>query len=108
MPGVTGHPDADTLAAQRVLLPETDPVRPPRPPRDTADKQVSPGETRDIVPASPETVVHSEQLSRAEKRALRRAERQARREARKAARAARRAAREAARIARQAAKTDHN
>lgn len=108
MPGVTGHPDADTLAAQRVLLPETDPVRPPRPPRDTADKRVSPGETRDIVPASPETVIHTEQLSRAEKRALRRAERQARREARKAARAARRAAREAARIARQAAKTDHN
>ncbi len=108
MPGVTGHPDTDTLDAQRVLLPETDAVRPPRPQRDTADRRVTPGATGDLAPASPETVVHTEQLSRAEKRALRRAERLARREARKAARAARRAAREAARIARQAAKTEKN
>ena len=108
MPGVTGHPDTDTLDMQRVLLPETDAVRPPRPQRDTADRRVAPGATEDLAPASPETVVHTEQLSRAEKRALRRAERLARREARKAARAARRAAREAARIARQAAKTEKN
>jgi lipopolysaccharide export system protein LptA len=108
MPGVTGHPDTDTLDMQRVLLPETDAVRPPRPQRDTADRHVAPGATGDLAPASPETVVHTEQLSRAEKRAMRRAERLARREARKAARAARRAAREAARIARQAAKTEKN
>ena len=47
--------------------------------------------------ASQETVIRSEKLTRAEKRALRRAERQARREARRAAREARRAARAAAR-----------
>lgn len=50
--------------------------------------------------ASPETVVRTEQLTRAEKRALRKAERQARREARRAARLARRQARAAARAAR--------
>ena len=58
--------------------------------------------------ASPETVVRTEELTRAEKRALRKAERQARKEARRAARAARRAeraaAREAARTARRARK----
>jgi len=49
------------------------------------------------VAASPETVVQSKQLTRAEKRALRRAERKARREARRAARLARRAERKALR-----------
>ena len=48
-------------------------------------------------PASPETVVKSDKLTRAEKRALRRAERKARREARRAARLARRAERAARR-----------
>ena len=43
----------------------------------------------EVAAASPETVIHTEQLSRAEKRALRRAERKARREARRAARLAR-------------------
>ena len=62
-------------------------------------QSVIPGSTGNLTPASPETVVHTEQLSRAEKRALRRAERQARREARRAARQARRAARAAARLA---------
>ena len=47
----------------------------------------------ELAAASPETVIHTEQLSRAEKRALRRAERKARREARRAARLARRLAR---------------
>lgn len=47
----------------------------------------------EVAAASPETVIHTEQLSRAEKRALRRAERKARREARRAARLARRLAR---------------
>jgi lipopolysaccharide export system protein LptA len=51
----------------------------------------------EATPASPETVVVSEQLTRAEKRALRKAERKARREARRAARLARRKARAAAR-----------
>ena len=107
-PGDTTQAVRDTVVAppQRAVLPENDPVRPSRPPRENAG--VIPGVTEDLVPASPETVIQSEQLSRAEKRALRRAERQARREARKAARAARRAAREAARIARQAAKVEKN
>ena len=47
----------------------------------------------EVAAASPETVIHTEQLSRAEKRALRRAERKARREARRAERLARRLAR---------------
>ncbi|MBR5099834.1 MAG: hypothetical protein IKX34_00850 [Bacteroidales bacterium] len=107
-PGDTTQAVRDTVVAppQRAVLPENDPVRPSRPPRENAG--IIPGVTEDLVPASPETVIQSEQLSRAEKRALRRAERQARREARKAARAARRAAREAARIARQAAKVEKN
>ena len=54
-----------------------------------------PAETVDI--ASPETVVRSEKLTRAEKRALRKAERKARRELRRAARLARRQARQARR-----------
>lgn len=52
-----------------------------------------------VAPASPETVVRSEKLTRAEKRALRKAERKARKEARRAARLARRQARAAARAA---------
>jgi lipopolysaccharide export system protein LptA len=56
-----------------------------------------PAEAVDV--ASPETVVRSEQLTRAEKRALRKAERKARKEARRAARLARRQARAAARAA---------
>ena len=54
-----------------------------------------PAEAVDI--ASPETVVRSEKLTRAEKRALRKAERKARRELRRAARLARRQARQARR-----------
>ena len=92
IPGVTG--DLTLTDTTRVLLPENDPVRPTVRPKEQ------------VVPASPETVIHTEQLTRAEKRALRRAERQARREARRAARAERRAARQAARIARQAAKVE--
>ena len=82
----------------RVLLPEEDRVRSRRKVDETEEA---------VAPASPETVIHKEELTRAEKRALRRAERIAKREARKAERAARRAAkkaaREAARIARKAA-----
>lgn len=51
----------------------------------------------EAVPASPETVIRTEKLTRAEKRALRRAERQARRAERRAVRALRRAARHAER-----------
>ncbi|MBQ1753965.1 MAG: hypothetical protein II002_03420, partial [Bacteroidales bacterium] len=54
------------------------------------EKPVAPAE---VTPASPETVIQSDQLTRAEKRALRRAERKARREARRAERLARRLAR---------------
>ena len=93
---------SDTAAVakpvERVLLPEEDKVRPRRKVDETEEA---------VAPASPETVIHKEELTRAEKRALRRAERIAKREARKAERAARRAAkkaaREAARIARKAA-----
>ena len=90
-----------TPPIERVLLPEEDKVRPLRKTDETEEA---------VAPASPETVIHSEELTRAEKRALRRAERQAKREARRAERAARRAAkkaaREAARIARKTAKVD--
>ena len=110
IPGVTGNLTTPADSTQtvrdsvavtpRAVLPENDPVRPiVRPER----KQET-----DVVPASPETVIHAEQLTRAEKRALRRADRLARREARKAARIARKAARDAARIARQAAKVEEN
>lgn len=102
---VSGHPDSldvavDSVALhdrqpQRVLIPDDRPVRPLRPSGDSA--AVIPDQIGN--PASPETVIHTEQLTRAEKRALRRAERQARREARRAAREARRAARNAARLA---------
>ena len=93
---------SDTAAVakpvERVLLPEEDRVRSRRKVDETEEA---------VAPASPETVIHKEELTRAEKRALRRAERIAKREARKAERAARRAAkkaaREAARIARKAA-----
>lgn len=108
MPGLTEPLTDSTLVtsdttlvvpAQRVLIPEDNPVRPPRPARDSA--AVIPGSNEALVPASPETVIHTEKLTPAEKRALRRAERQARREARRAAREARRAARAAARLAKQ-------
>lgn len=93
---------SDTAAVakpvERVLLLEEDRVRPRKKVDETEEA---------VAPASPETVIHKEELTRAEKRALRRAERIAKREARKAERAARRAAkkaaREAARIARKAA-----
>ena len=108
MPGLTEPLTDSTLVtsdttlvvpAQRVLIPEDNPVRPPRPARDSA--AVIPGSNEALVPASPETVIHTEKLTPAEKRALRRAERQARREARRAAREARRAAHAAARLAKQ-------
>ena len=109
IPGLTG--DLTPADTTHVVLPEKDPVRPTaRPKPDTTgvkpELPVRVGHDEQVVPASPETVVHAEQLTRAEKRALRRAERQARREARRAARAERRAARQAARIARQAAKVE--
>ena len=108
MPGLTEPLTDSTLVtsdttlvvpAQRVLIPEDNPVRPPRPARDSA--AVIPGSNEALVPASPETVIPTEKLTPAEKRALRRAERQARREARRAAREARRAAHAAARLAKQ-------
>ena len=102
---------ADTVA---VAVAPADTLRPPVQPEVTEEKAVIPdakpivtNETNAIpiltdyheetAPASPETVVKSEQLTRAEKRALRRAERKARREARRAARLARRAERAARR-----------
>ena len=89
---------AVTKPVEKALLPEEDKVRPRRKVDETEEA---------VATASPETVIHKEELTRAEKRALRRAERIAKREARKAERAARRAAkqaaREAARLARQAA-----
>jgi hypothetical protein len=74
---------------EQVLVPQPDPVRPTRR-RDSS--AVAPATTVDT-PASPETVVKTDNLTRAEKRALRRAERKARREARRAARLARRLSR---------------
>ena len=85
-------PGLDSTAVapkEQVLLPQPDPVRPTRRRDSTA---VAPDATVDT-PASPETVVKTESLTRAEKRALRRAERKARREARRAARLARRLSR---------------
>lgn len=102
IPGLTGHPDSTAVPKENVLLPKADPVRPARPPRDSIGKTpgsataVVPGSTGDLAPASPETVIRTESLSRAEKRALRRAERKARREARRAERQARRQARKIA------------
>ncbi len=98
IPGPTGH--LDSLATPVVTFEAIDSVQVVPTGREVI-------RSRDTValaavPASPETVVQSKELSRAEKRALRKAERQARREARKAARAARRAERQAARAARKA------
>ena len=56
------------------------------------EKPEKPDRPAEVAAASPETVVKSDQLTRAEKRALRRAERKARREARRAERLARRLA----------------
>ena len=100
IPGLTGNlngapgnlPDSTAIAPkENVILPQPDPTRPTRSRRDSA--AVVPGQAGDVTPASPETVVKTENLTRAEKRALRRAERKARREARRAARLARRLSR---------------
>lgn len=91
--GATGNlPDSTAIAPkENVILPQPDPTRPTRSRRDSA--AVVPGQAGEVTPASPETVVKTENLTRAEKRALRRAERKARREARRAARLARRLSR---------------
>lgn len=91
--GATGNlPDSTAIAPkENVILPQPDPTRPTRSRRDSA--AVAPGQAGEVTPASPETVVKTENLTRAEKRALRRAERKARREARRAARLARRLSR---------------
>lgn len=91
--GATGNlPDSTAIAPkENVILPQPDPTRPTRSRRDST--AVVPGQAGDVTPASPETVVKTENLTRAEKRALRRAERKARREARRAARLARRLSR---------------
>ena len=100
IPGLTGNlngapgnlPDSTAIAPkENVILPQPDPTRPTRSRRDSA--AVVPGQAGEVTPASPETVVKTENLTRAEKRALRRAERKARREARRAARLARRLSR---------------
>jgi len=91
VPEVSAQDDTSAMSKGNVLLPPTDAVRPARPPRDTSG--VASGTAGDVSPASPETVVKTENLTRAEKRALRRAERKARREARRAERLARRNAR---------------
>ena len=93
IPGSTGNlPDSTAIAPkENVILPQPDPTRPTRSRRDSA--AVVPGQAGDVTPASPETVIKTENLTRAEKRALRRAERKARREARRAARLARRLSR---------------
>lgn len=91
--GATGNlPDSTAIAPkENVILPQPDPTRPARSQRDSA--AVAPAQAGEVTPASPETVVKTEKLTRAEKRALRRAERKARREARRAARLARRLSR---------------
>ncbi len=100
IPGLTGNlngatgnlPDSTAIAPkENVILPQPDPTRPTRSRRDST--AVAPAQTDEVTPASPETVVKTENLTRAEKRALRRAERKARREARRAARLARRLSR---------------
>ena len=100
IPGLTGNlngapgnlPDSTAIAPkENVILPQPDPTRPTRSRRDSA--AVVSGQAGDVTPASPETVIKTENLTRAEKRALRRAERKARREARRAARLARRLSR---------------
>ena len=91
--GATGNlPDSTAIAPkENIILPQPDPTRPTRSRRDSA--AVVSGQAGDVTPASPETVIKTENLTRAEKRALRRAERKARREARRAARLARRLSR---------------
>ena len=92
------QPVRDTLVVRdtSAFVPET-PVMPEkavvaeRPERIERIERVEKQE--EVAPASPETVIHTEQMTRAEKRALRKAERKARREARRAARLARRLAR---------------
>ena len=93
IPGLTGNLSDSTAVApkEQVLLPMPDPVRPNRPRRDSS--AVALVATEEVAPASPDTVIKTESLTRAEKRALRRAERKARREARRAERMARRQAR---------------
>ncbi len=96
IPGLTRNPDSTVVEAPKPVVREQDPVIQ----RETPVKV-----TEEVTAvASPETVVRTEELTRAEKRALRKAERQARREARRAARAARRAQRAAAREAARAAR----
>ena len=103
---------ADSLAAAPVVMtvpaaaPDTTRVAPVKPDStavapvapvavvpSTVEKIEKPVAPAEVTPASPETVIQSDQLTRAEKRALRRAERKARREARRAERLARRLAR---------------
>ncbi|MBR6424251.1 MAG: hypothetical protein IKS47_06210 [Bacteroidales bacterium] len=84
----------DSTLAVTPVVRDTAAIRPEKP----AGPVVATPESGPAV-ASQETVVVSEQLTKAEKRALRRAERKARREARRAARAARRAERQARRSA---------
>ena len=89
---------AATLDTTRVAAVKPDstavaPVAPVAVVPSTVEKIEKPVAPAEVTPASPETVIQSDQLTRAEKRALRRAERKARREARRAERLARRLAR---------------
>ena len=100
---------ADSLAAAPVVLtvpaaaldttrvapvePDSAAVAPVTVVPSTVEKIEKPAVPVEVTPASPETVIQSDQLTRAEKRALRRAERKARREARRAERLAKRLAR---------------
>ena len=88
IPGLTRNPDSTVVEAPKPVVENNQ--------QPVIDRE-KPAEAVDV--ASPETVVRSEQLTRAEKRALRKAERKARKEARRAARLARRQARAAARAA---------
>ena len=96
IPGLTGNLDSTAVAPLTPLVvPYEKPdsltqIAVPFEKIDTGEQAVA----APASPASPETVVVSDQLTRAEKRALRRAERKARREARRAARLARRMARQ--------------
>ena len=89
---------AATLDTTRVAAVKPDstavaPVAPVAVVPSTVEKIEKPVAPAEVTPASPETVIQSDQLTRAEKRALRRAERKARREARRAERLARKLAR---------------
>jgi hypothetical protein len=94
-------PDSTVILSEAKNLVDSTVVEAPKPVVENNQQPVidreKPAEAVDV--ASPETVVRSEQLTRAEKRALRKAERKARKEARRAARLARRQARAAARAA---------